>query len=140
MRQLPSASTLLAGLTWKWPSLFLRLLGPGSSQFVFTTYLHTERAVLVGQATKTWSKSVLHKPDSLVAVVPLLSCVHLFATPWTAAHQLSLSFSISPSFLKLMSIELKWFPNSLLQCGPRLYVALRKWGVPLLPPQAPCIS
>ena len=108
------------GLTWKWPSLFLRLLGPGSSQFVFTTYLHTERAVLVGQATKTWSKSVLHKPDSLVAVVPLLSCVHLFATPWTAAHQLSLSFSISPSFLKLMSIELVMPSNHPILCHPLL--------------------
>ena len=29
----------------------------------------------------------------------------LFATPWTAAHQVSLSFTISQSFLKLMSIE-----------------------------------
>ena len=38
-------------------------------------------------------------------VVQLLSCVQLFATPWTAAHQASLSFSISWSFLKLMSIE-----------------------------------
>ena len=38
-------------------------------------------------------------------VVQLLSCVQLFVTPWTPAHQASLSFSISWSFLKLMSIE-----------------------------------
>ena len=32
--------------------------------------------------------------------------VQLFATPWTAAHQASLSFTVSPSLLKLMSTEL----------------------------------
>ena len=37
--------------------------------------------------------------------VQLLSCVQVFATPWTAAHQDSLSFTISQSLLKLMSIE-----------------------------------
>ena len=38
-------------------------------------------------------------------VVQLLSHVRLFVTPWTAAHQASLSFTISQSLLKLMSIE-----------------------------------
>ena len=37
--------------------------------------------------------------------VQLLSHVRLFATPWTAACQASLSFNISQSLLKLMSIE-----------------------------------
>ena len=119
-----ASSPLLApfwlGLTWEWTSLFLRLLGPGSSQFVFTSYLHTERATLVGKATKIWSKSVLRKTDSLVAVVQLLSCVQLFATPWTAAHQFSLSFSISPSLLKLMSIELVMPSNHPILCHPLL--------------------
>ena len=41
-----------------------------------------------------------------VFVVQLLSCVQLFATPWTTAHQVPLSFTISQSLLKLMSIEL----------------------------------
>ena len=36
----------------------------------------------------------------------LLSCVQLLVTPWTAACQASLSFTISQSSLKLMSIEL----------------------------------
>ena len=40
----------------------------------------------------------------IVAIVLLLSCVQLFATPWTAAHQASL-FTISRSLLKLMSTE-----------------------------------
>ena len=40
-----------------------------------------------------------------VSSVQLLSCVQLFATPWTAAHQASLSITNSWSLLKLMSIE-----------------------------------
>ena len=39
-------------------------------------------------------------------VIQLLSRVQLFATPGTAARQASLSFTISQSLLKLMSIEL----------------------------------
>ena len=38
-------------------------------------------------------------------VVQLLRCIQLFVTPWTAAFQNSLSFTISWSLLKLMSIE-----------------------------------
>ena len=41
----------------------------------------------------------------LTVVVQSLSRVQLFATPWTAARQVSLSFTISWSLLKLMSIE-----------------------------------
>ena len=37
--------------------------------------------------------------------VQLLSCVQLFVTPWTAAHQSSLSITNSQSICKLMSIE-----------------------------------
>ena len=53
-------------------------------------------------------------------VVQLLSCVELFVTLWTAAHQLSLSFSISPSFLKLMSIELVMPSNHPILYDPLL--------------------
>ena len=38
--------------------------------------------------------------------VQLLSCIWLFATPWTAAHQTSLSITGSQSFLIFMSVEL----------------------------------
>ena len=47
-------------------------------------------------------------------VVQLLSQVRLFAAPWTAAHQASLSFIISRSLLKLMSIELMMPSNHLV--------------------------
>ena len=49
-----------------------------------------------------------------------LSCVQLFATPWTAAHQASLSFSISQSLFKLMSIESVMPSNYLILCRPLL--------------------
>ena len=39
------------------------------------------------------------------AVVQALNCIQLFVTSWTAAHQASLSSTISQSLLKLMSIE-----------------------------------
>ena len=51
--------------------------------------------------------------------VQLLS-VQLFATPWTAASQASLSFTISWSLLKLMSIELVMPSNHLVFCHPLL--------------------
>ena len=43
-----------------------------------------------------------------------------FATPWTAAHQASLSITNSPSLLKLMSIELMMPSNHLILCQPLL--------------------
>ena len=39
-------------------------------------------------------------------VVQLLSCVRLFVTPWTAACQAPLSFTVSQNLLKFVSIEL----------------------------------
>ena len=42
---------------------------------------------------------------ALLSSVQLLSRVGLFATPWTAAHQASLSITDARSLLKLMSIE-----------------------------------
>ena len=44
----------------------------------------------------------------------------LFATPWTAAHQASLSIANSQSSLKLMSIELVMPSNHLILCCPLL--------------------
>ena len=52
--------------------------------------------------------------------VQSLSRVRLFATPWTAARQASLSITNVQSFLKLMSIELVMPFNHLLLCCPLL--------------------
>ena len=56
----------------------------------------------------------------LPLVVQLLRCVPLFLAPWTAAHQASLSFTISQSFLKFMSIESLMPSNYLILCCPLL--------------------
>ena len=53
-------------------------------------------------------------------VVLSLGCVPLFSTPWTAALQASLSFTISWSLLRLMSIESKIPSNYLILCCPLL--------------------
>ena len=50
----------------------------------------------------------------------LLSRVQPFATPWTAAHQASLSFTISRSLLRLTSIESVMPSNHLILCCPLL--------------------
>ena len=49
-----------------------------------------------------------------------LSCVRLFATPWTAAGQASLSITNSRSLLKLMSTQLVMPSNHLILCHPLL--------------------
>ena len=53
-------------------------------------------------------------------VVQSLSRVRLFATPWAAAPQASLSFTVSQSPLKLMSIEPVMPSNHLILCHPLL--------------------
>ena len=52
--------------------------------------------------------------------VHLLSCIWLLVTPWTAAHQASLSFTISWSLLKLMSTESVMPSNHLILYCPLL--------------------
>ena len=63
----------------------------------------------------------------LFSSVPLLSHVWLFATPWTAAHQASLSITNSQGLPRLMSIESVMPSNHLILCRPLL----------LLPPIPP---
>ena len=52
--------------------------------------------------------------------IQLLSCVRLFATPWTAAYQASLSITNSQRLLKLKSIESVMPSNHLILCHPLL--------------------
>ena len=64
-------------------------------------------------------------------VVQSLSGVRLFATPWTAARQASLSITSSLSLLKLMSIESVMPSNHLILCCPLLLLPsiFRRIGV-----------
>ena len=77
-----------------------------------------KRTVPVFQVGQECSNSL--SSQRIVVVVQSLSCVQLFATPWTAAHQASLSFTISQSLLKLMSIESVMPSNHLVLCHPLL--------------------
>ena len=54
----------------------------------------------------------------LFSSVQLLSHVQLFATPWTAPHQESLSITNSQSLLKLLNTELVMRFNNLILCRP----------------------
>ena len=56
----------------------------------------------------------------MVVVVQSLSRVWLFATPWTAARQASLSLTISQSLLQLVSIDSVMPANHLILCQPLL--------------------
>ena len=68
----------------------------------------------------SWLVCVVISITHVVFVVLLLSHVWLFAAPWTAARQVSLSFTISQSLLKLMSVESAMPSNSLIVCHPLL--------------------
>ena len=61
-----------------------------------------------------------HEWDS----VQLLSHVQLFATPWTASRQASVSITNSRNLLKLMSIESVMPSNHLILCRPRLLLSI----------------
>ena len=54
--------------------------------------------------------------------VQLLSHVRLFETPWTAAHEASLSVTNSRSLFKLMFIESVMPSNHLILCRPLLFL------------------
>ena len=57
-----------------------------------------------------------------ISSVQSLGQVQLFVTPWTAAHQASLSITNSWSLLKLKSLELVMPSNHLILCHPPLFL------------------
>ena len=81
----------------------------------------TGRRILYHWAT--WEAQVVWVLVNITGCIPscmLSSCIQLFATPWTAARQISLSFTISQSLLKLMSIESVMPSNRFTLCHPLL--------------------
>ena len=68
--------------------------------------------------TKTLQKASIEEHQ--FSTVQSLSHVQVFATPWTVAHQASLSITNSWSLLKLMSIEQVMPSNHLILCRPLL--------------------
>ena len=72
------------------------------------------------RGTTAWDEVMCVKADQEFSSVQLLSHVRLFATPWTAAPQASLSITNSQSLLKLMSIDSVMSSNHLIFCHPLL--------------------
>ena len=72
--------------------------------------------------TDEWIKKLWYKNiyKGIFNSVQLLSHVWLFVTPWTAAHQASLSITNSWSLPKPMSIESVILSNHLILCCPLL--------------------
>ena len=76
-----------------------------------------------------WTKPKLHpnwyqlKASVQFSSVQPLSRVWLFATPWTVAHQASLSITNSRSLLKLMFIESMMPSSHLILCCPLLLLS-----------------
>ena len=65
-----------------------------------------------------WWTHILIKLLACLSSVQTLSCIRLFATPWTAACQASLSITNSRTLLKLMSIKSVMPSNHLILCHP----------------------
>ena len=70
--------------------------------------------------TSTFFGIIIQPHLLFLSSVQLLSHVQLFAIPWTAARQASLSITNSPSLLKLMSIKSVMTSNHLILCRPLL--------------------
>ena len=90
----------------------ISVLGAEEEVETFLTSSHTGRDV-----------SEEYQKDSVVytnVVVQLLSRVQFFGTPWMAARQASLSFTVSRSLLKLMSTELVMPSSHLILSHPLL--------------------
>ena len=92
--------------------LFSRQGLPGPSRDVSCSVKKTYLPAIV--------KEVRQPSSTYVVAVQSLSRAQLFVTQWTVAHQASLSFTISRSLLKLMSIELLMPSNHLILCRPLL--------------------
>ena len=82
-----------------------------------------------GHLVRLHTLAIVNNTVVSISSVQSLSHVRLFATPWIAAHQASLSITNTWSSLKLMSIELMMPSSHLILCHPLL----------LLPPIPPNI-
>ena len=70
------------------------------------------RHCLIISVPYNWYRlSILH-----VVVAQLLSHIWFFATPWSVAHQTSLSFAVSQSLLKFLSVESVILSSHLILC------------------------
>ena len=132
MRQVSNLIILLVNVQLSWNHLFEEesILSPMNIKRIITSEApwwwwgtSWEKSEPL-QSTAAQSKCILNLPlaiNKLVIVVQSLSLAWVFATPWTAACQISLPFIVSWSLLKLMSIESVMSPNHLILRFPLLH-------------------
>ena len=96
------------------------------SRWTWSTSLPIDTSRIDLQIQKCMLKPAESRQESLtsgnayISSVLSLSSVRLFATPWSTAHQASLSITNSRSLLKYMSIELVMPSSHLILCHPLL--------------------
>ena len=99
------------------------------------TVTHTGRDVRLLTCLFTYLRLFVY--TYLFFVVQFLSRACPFVTPWAATHQSLLSFTISQSLLKLMSLESVMLSNHLILCHPLLlppliFLSIRVFAMSLL--------
>ena len=99
--------------TYKWYDMVSYHL----SVFLFLTYF---TQMTISRSVHIAANGIISFFLQLSNVVQSLSRVWFFLTPWTAAQQASLSFTISRSLLKLMFIESVMPSNHFILCHPLL--------------------
>ena len=109
---------LLLGLTTSNYALFS--LHPHPLSFDFYEPLLAFFSISKSTWYNLWNNLLTQLPTFQFSSVQSFSCVWLFVTPWTAAHQASLSITSSQSLLKLTCIELMMPSNQLIHCCPLL--------------------
>ena len=109
-------------LGWGWPSRWLSL------SHVPLSFSQSPRGLQEPPISASWFLIILYFLDCfrswegfyILTSVQTLSHVQLFAIPWTAARQASLSITNSQSLLKLLSIVSVMPSNHLILCRPLL--------------------
>ena len=84
------------------------------------TQMSISRILISWAVLVLWQECHLLLLKDVISSVQSLSHILLFATPWTEAHQASLSITNSQSLLKLMSIKSVMPSNHLISCHPLL--------------------
>ena len=84
---------------------------------------HLSRGFPVGLVPRHYPSQIPKSVNAQFSSVQSLSHVRLFATPWTAAHQASLSSTNFRSLLRLMSIKSVMPSNHLILCHPFLLLS-----------------
>ena len=118
---------------WMWFCLFLFILSSIFQSYVLLPFLNFDVYIFVkGASHYNHENSLFNSICVEFSSAQLLSCIWLFATPWTAARQAALSITKSQSLPKLMSIESGMPSSNLILCHPLLLLPpniSQHWGL-----------